>query len=212
MTWLRSTTAQLKHSNVTSMWSYWDVYVVAYKLTGMQNSEWIGRLSQFYPAPFQGTFTFVDVSTILTNGINMHCWHTFCATCLSHPVYSWRYSFNWLSIPNDVASASRLQSINFYVCFLSKWDDDLKPFEIMISAAVFLFLFVFNLLTCEFGEKVAGQFEQFGVELGRCEWNNLPIGMQRMYLTFLFNIQQPRNIQIAGRIVCTCETFKRVHH
>lgn len=71
-------------------------------------------------------------------------------------------------------------------------------------------MYVFNLLVCEPGERVASQFEQFGEELGRCEWNQLPIGMQRMYLIFLSDTQQPKNLRSYGGIPCTRETFKLV--
>lgn len=71
-------------------------------------------------------------------------------------------------------------------------------------------LIVVSLAICEPGERVTHQFEQFCVEFGRCEWYKLPIEMQRMYLIFLSDTQQPQNICSYGGIVCTRETFKKV--
>lgn len=57
---------------------------------------------------------------------------------------------------------------------------------------------------------MTNQFEQFGLEFGRCEWNNLPIELQRMYLISLSDTQQPKNIQTYSGIMCTRDTFKKV--
>lgn len=97
----------------------------------------------------------------------------------------------------------------FDLCVL-KWDDDSELLETMILALIVLWIFGFNWAMCGTGERVANQFEQFGVEFNRCEWNKLPIKMQRMYLIFLLEIQQPKILRSFGGIKCTSETFKQV--
>lgn len=80
----------------------------------------------------------------------------------------------------------------------------------MILAMLILWVVVLILLTFESGERVTYHFDQFGVELNQCEWDNLPIKMQRMYLIFLLDTQQPKFIEISGDIACTRKTFKNV--
>ena len=77
----------------------------------------------------------------------------------------------------------------------------------MLAFWVFGLVFV----ACEFGERMTDQFESYGEELERCDWNLLPIEMQRMYLIFLTDTQQIKTIQCYFGIVCSRETYKKVH-
>lgn len=64
---------------------------------------------------------------------------------------------------------------------------------------------------CEPGQRVTNQFECFGAEFGRCKWNKLPIEIQRVYLIFLTDTQQPKILQsFGGMHKCTRDTFKQV--
>lgn len=80
----------------------------------------------------------------------------------------------------------------------------------MILTVLILWAMGLNLTVCERGEKVAHQFEQFSMVFCCCEWDNLPIELQRMYLILLSDTQQPKNIQTYAGILCTRETFKQV--
>lgn len=73
-----------------------------------------------------------------------------------------------------------------------------------------LWIFSLDLVTCESGEKVTSHFDHFGSEFGQCEWHKLPIEMQRIYLIFLSDTQQPKNVQSYAGITCTRNTFKQV--
>lgn len=103
-----------------------------------------------------------------------------------------------------------VQTFDCDIFLLSKWDDNTKQFEIMILSMLILWIFVIILITTEFGERVTFQFERFGVEFEQCKWNNLPIEMQRIYLIFLLDTQQPQNIQSFGGIPCTRKTLEQV--
>lgn len=81
----------------------------------------------------------------------------------------------------------------------------------MIVAVIEFWTLAFFFFICEPGERVTNQFEQFHVEFGRCEWTILPIEMQRMYLIFLSDTQQPTILQSYAGISRTRETFKKVH-
>lgn len=94
--------------------------------------------------------------------------------------------------------------------YLSKWDDDSSMFELAFTLLLVPWVFVLFFLSCEPGERVTSQFELFGEELDRCNWYALPIKMQRIYLIFLCDSQQLRDIQGYGGIVCSRETFKKV--
>ena len=99
----------------------------------------------------------------------------------------------------------------YWILFIYlKWDDDSELYEIIILSVMIFWVFAFNFAICEPGERVTDQFEQFGEEVERCEWNKLPIEMQRMYLIFLSDTQQPVNIRSYGGILCTRDTFKTV--
>lgn len=93
---------------------------------------------------------------------------------------------------------------------LLKWDENSNLFENLILSMVVLWTFVFNLLVCEPGERVTNQFEQFYAEFARCQWNNLPIDMQRLYLIFLSDTQQPIYLRTYGGVISTRETYKQV--
>lgn len=80
----------------------------------------------------------------------------------------------------------------------------------MILSLCILWIFLNDLLACEFGERVTNQFDQFKERFERCQWYELLIGMQRMYLIFLLDVQQPTIIQSYAGIAGTRETFKKV--
>lgn len=82
----------------------------------------------------------------------------------------------------------------------------------MNSLILLPWIIVLEVIICEAGDRITSQFEQFDVELNRCEWTNLPIKMQRMYLIFLSYTQKPKNIQCYGGMSCSRESFKRVFH
>lgn len=91
-----------------------------------------------------------------------------------------------------------------------KWEHDPKIFETSMLLMMTFWVLVFNLAICEPGQKVTDQFDQFDEELNRCKWNELSIGMRRMYLIFLSDAQQSVNIKSYGGIACTRETFRKV--
>ena len=80
----------------------------------------------------------------------------------------------------------------------------------MSMSVTLILVFGYNFVICELGERVTDQFDQFGEELAQCEWNELPIEMQRMYLIFLSDTKHRLNIRSYGGIICTRETFKMV--
>lgn len=80
----------------------------------------------------------------------------------------------------------------------------------MILSMVTLWVFGFNLIICGSGGRVTDQYAEFGAEFDRCEWNNLPFGMQRMYAIFLSDTQQPKYLRSFGGIIYTRETFEKV--
>lgn len=57
---------------------------------------------------------------------------------------------------------------------------------------------------------MTNQFAMISEELVRCNWYLLPIELQRIYLTFLFDTQKPENILSYGGIECKRQTAKKV--
>lgn len=76
---------------------------------------------------------------------------------------------------------------------------------------VVLWVYGFNLIVCEPGERVTNRFDRFSLKFGECDWSKLPLDVQRMYLIALSDTQQPKNIHSYGGIICTRDTFKEVH-
>lgn len=83
----------------------------------------------------------------------------------------------------------------------------LDMIPILISQMwVFGTLYVFS----ELGERVTIGFERFHEELLRCNWYELPIEMQRMYLIFLADTQQPKHVTCYANVIFRRETFEKV--
>lgn len=85
---------------------------------------------------------------------------------------------------------------------------ELMDMSVFMMLAFWIFGVLF--LMCELGERVTNQFIMFGEENQQSDWHMLPIKMQRMYLVFLLDTQQPKNTCCYGRISCTRDTFKQV--
>lgn len=77
---------------------------------------------------------------------------------------------------------------------------------ILTIIVVFGLLFVI----CEFGERLMNKFEEFNDGLCECQWYFHPIGLQRMYLTFGVETQQPVYIRGYGNVSTTRDTMKKV--
>lgn len=91
-----------------------------------------------------------------------------------------------------------------------KWEDDWNKIEMGSTLVLIFWVFLFDIMVCEFGQWVAIRFEQFGEELEKCDWHLLPTELQRLHLIFLLNTQQEVNIQCYGGIPCTREISKKV--
>lgn len=93
---------------------------------------------------------------------------------------------------------------------LIKWDNDSKLVEVIVLSMTILWIFGFNFIICESGGRVTDQFKRFGSKFSECEWNELSIEMRRMYLIFLSDTQQPKNLKSYAGIMCIRGTFKQV--
>lgn len=102
------------------------------------------------------------------------------------------------------------EDLNINFSLFIKWEDHWNGFEMSTTILADFWAFTLNFLACEVGQRVTSQYEIFGDELRKCNWHVLPIEMQRIYLTFLLDTQQPIFIQSYGGIVCSRETYKKV--
>lgn len=89
-------------------------------------------------------------------------------------------------------------------------NDDKKIVETSNFGMMGFWAFSILFLFCEFGERVTDRFDMFGDNLQRCDWYKLPFKMKRMYLIFLSDTQQSKNITTYANILNTRETFKKV--
>lgn len=93
---------------------------------------------------------------------------------------------------------------------LTKMDGS-EPIEIVITSLFMFWVFMEIFLICESGERVTAQFELFGKEFERCNWYKLSLGLQRLYMVFLSDIQKSINIRSFAGIRCTRDTLKNVN-
>lgn len=96
------------------------------------------------------------------------------------------------------------------VLFFEKVNDNSNLIEILCTIMVMYWGCGIVFIACEFGERMTNDFERFDEELERCGWHLLPIELQRMYLIFLSNTQQPKTVHCYGGLVCSRETYKKV--
>lgn len=81
-------------------------------------------------------------------------------------------------------------------------------FVAAIAEVFWSFAFIFFI--CECGEGVTSQFNNFDDKLCECKWYLFPMDMQKLYLIFMINTQQPTHISCYGNILCVREMFKKV--
>lgn len=93
---------------------------------------------------------------------------------------------------------------------LVKWDDNSNRIDTIIAALLAIWGVEFIFLVCEPGEWMTKQFETFSQGLEQCNWYKLSIELQQMYLIFLADAQQEKQVKAYGDIVCSRETFKKV--
>lgn len=91
-----------------------------------------------------------------------------------------------------------------------KWDDEANLFKTMCLITVSYSMVLAIAVICEAGARMTNEFEAFDEELGQCNWYELPIELQRMYMMFVVNTQSPIEISSYGGLVCSRETFKKV--
>lgn len=101
-----------------------------------------------------------------------------------------------------------LSQINFIFAF--KWDDDLNLVATAPLLIVLDTMIAWVFLVCEPGARVTTQFELFEREMGELDWYLLSIEMRRMYMVFLSDTQQPKQLSSYGNIICERETPKKV--
>lgn len=73
-----------------------------------------------------------------------------------------------------------------------------------------MWMVTFVFILCEPGARMINQFNLLSGELHRCEWFLLPIDMQRMYMIFLSDTQNPTKMRSYANIACERETSKQV--
>lgn len=82
--------------------------------------------------------------------------------------------------------------------------------NILCTAIMIFWVFTLVFFPCELGKRMSNDFKMFDKKLGRCNVLMLSFEMQRMYLVFLSNTQQPKTTHCYGGIVCSRDSYKRV--
>lgn len=68
----------------------------------------------------------------------------------------------------------------------------------------------FVFIICEPGMMMTNAFEIVGMNLYQCDWYTLSIEMQKMYMIFVSNTQNPISVSTYGDILCERERMKKV--
>lgn len=82
--------------------------------------------------------------------------------------------------------------------------------EIIILVYMLVLLAPYIFIFCEPSQWYINQFEGFEEEVTRCDWYSLPIDLQRIYMIFLTDAQNPIFLSSFGDIECNRDTSKRV--
>lgn len=98
----------------------------------------------------------------------------------------------------------------FPLIFYSKWADDDNAMELAVVSYVLFLVTLFIFLLTEPGLLMTYHFDLFGIELNQCDWYSLPIKLQRMYLQFSTDTQNPIKISGYADISCERDTAKLV--
>lgn len=93
---------------------------------------------------------------------------------------------------------------------LPKWADVSNLLETVALVVMLNSIVTGIFLLCEPGARMSTKFEMFSEELEQCDWHLLPIEIQRMYIIFLSDSQQPVMMSSYGGIMCERETSKKV--
>lgn len=86
----------------------------------------------------------------------------------------------------------------------------MNPPDLILPLILMTWCFITLYCYSEFGEMVTNEFQLFSDRTIQCEWYLFPHGMQRIFVIFINDVQQPVLIRGYGNIQCTRETFKAV--
>lgn len=92
----------------------------------------------------------------------------------------------------------------------SKWADEANTFEITALSVLLCWLAIIMSSLCEPGEMVINAFEGISDEVIQCDWYALSPKLQRMYVIFLSDTQNPKKLLSYGGLACERATLKRV--
>lgn len=93
-----------------------------------------------------------------------------------------------------------------------KWAGSLDFFEIVALFITLFWAFICICLLCELGARMTNRFEAYNDELNRCNWFCLTIKMQRIYMIFSVDTQNPAKMLSYADITCERKTTKKVTH
>lgn len=99
-----------------------------------------------------------------------------------------------------------------FLLIFNQWADELIVFEIVLLFGVLVWTIIFTVLLCESGARMTNQFDEFSEELSRCDWYAVSIKMQRLYMIFFSDTQNPIKLESYANVTCERETTKTVIH
>lgn len=80
----------------------------------------------------------------------------------------------------------------------------------LIAILLVLWALFYLFVLCDFGQKVANQFELFENEICKCKWYLFPLEMQRVFAFAMLNAQHLVVVEGFGNIKLTHDTSKKV--
>lgn len=128
---------------------------------------------------------------------------------LQFELVEYMIQYNWLQL--ITSNQFTMENPIFKMKTNSKWADDSSAFQILLLLFVLFWTIIFIFILCEPGARMTYQFVAFGEELSRCDWYLLSIELQRMYMIFLSETQNPMKMLCYGNITCDRDTTKKVN-
>lgn len=120
-------------------------------------------------------------------------------------------SISWVSSKIFINRKRKIDKCWKYEIFFSfQSADNSNAAEMIVPLIQLFWSFALILFFCEFGAMVTGEFVAFNERLHQCNWYFFPIEVQRIFLIFMLDAQEPMLICGYGNITCTRDSFKNV--
>lgn len=152
----------------------------------------------------------VDWLVILMKFVNLSRLRTFYTLSRQYACAFWYFFRKWYVKFLIKHRTSKWIELHFLSYNFPSQSGDSNPVEVMSTVVQMLYIFATLFIYCEFGERVAHEFNIFHEKLCNCNWYLFSIEVKRIFLITISGTERPTPIQGFANCTCTRDTFKAV--